>query len=103
MVVVIAGASGKGVSRFHACLRPMATSLMPPISRASLRFGRSRLYRHKMRNGATRLAEGIVVAYKCDLLVAIVDGDMTDPDKRKMAHRFLESNTVQVWPRWPSL
>ena len=60
-------------------------------------LGRSRLYRHKMHNGATRLAEGIVVAYKCDLLVAIVDGDMTDPDKRKMAHRFLESNTVQVW------
>ena len=38
-----------------------------------------------------------VVAYKCDLLVAIVDGNMADPDKRKMAHRFLESNTVQVW------
>jgi hypothetical protein len=60
-------------------------------------FGRSRLYRHRMHNGAPRLAEGIVVAYKCDLLVAIVDGDMADPDKRKMAHRFLESNTVQVW------
>ena len=58
-------------------------------------FGRSRLYRHKMHNGATRLAEGIVVAYKCDLLVAIVDGNITD--KRKMAHQFLESNTVQVW------
>ncbi len=50
-----------------------------------------------MHNGAPRLAEGIVVAYKCDLLVAIVDGNMADPDKRKMAHRFLESNTVQVW------
>ena len=60
-------------------------------------FGRSRLYRHKMHNGAPRLAEGIVVAYKCDLVVAIVDGNMADPDKRKMAHRFLESNTVQIW------
>ena len=30
-------------------------------------FGRSRLYRHQMHNGAPRLAEGIVVAYRCDL------------------------------------
>jgi hypothetical protein len=60
-------------------------------------FGRSRLYRHRMRNGATRLAEGIVVAYKCDLVVAIVDGNMADPEQRRMAHRFLESNTVQIW------
>jgi hypothetical protein len=60
-------------------------------------FGRARLYRHKMRNGSTRLAEGIVVSHRCDLVVAIVDGNMADPAKRKMAHRFLESNTVQVW------
>jgi hypothetical protein len=60
-------------------------------------FGRARLYRHKMHNGATRYAEGIVVSYKCDLMVVIVDGDMADPAKRKMARRFLESNTVQVW------
>jgi hypothetical protein len=60
-------------------------------------FGRARLYRHRMHNGATRLAEGIVVSHKCDLLVAIVDGNMADPVTRRMAHRFLESNTVQVW------
>ena len=60
-------------------------------------FGRARLYRHKMHNGATRLAEGIVVSHKCDLVIAIVDGNMADERKRKMAHRFLESNTVQVW------
>ena len=60
-------------------------------------FGRARLYRHKMHNGATRLAEGIVVSHKCDLVVAIVDGNMADERTRKMAHRFLESNTVQVW------
>ena len=60
-------------------------------------FGRSRLYRHRMHNGALRFAEGIAVSYKCDLLVAIVDGKMADSDKRRMAHRFLESNTVQVW------
>ncbi len=60
-------------------------------------FGRARLYRHRMHNGAPRLAEGIVVAYKCDLLIAIVDGNMADDAQRKMAYRFLESNTVQVW------
>ena len=60
-------------------------------------FGRARLYRHKMHNGARRLAEGIVVSYKCDLLVAVIDGNMADERKRRMAHRFLESNTVQVW------
>ncbi|MBM3650205.1 MAG: hypothetical protein FJX11_20705 [Alphaproteobacteria bacterium] len=60
-------------------------------------FGRSRLYRHKMRYGALRWAEGIVVSHNCDLIVAIVDGNMADPAKRKVAHRFLESNTVQVW------
>ena len=26
-----------------------------------------------------------------------LDGNMADPDKRRMAHRFLESNTVQIW------
>jgi hypothetical protein len=60
-------------------------------------FGRSRLYRHKMHNGSTRYAEGFVVSYKCDLVVAIVDGNMADEAKRRLARRFLESNTVQVW------
>lgn len=60
-------------------------------------FGRARLYRHRMRNGAPRLAEGIVVNHRCDLVVAVVDGNMADEAKRKMAYRFLESNTVQVW------
>ncbi|CAN5676925.1 hypothetical protein BH11PSE3_BH11PSE3_26480 [soil metagenome] len=60
-------------------------------------FGRARLYRHRMRNGAPRLAEGIVVNHQCDLVVAIIDGNMADEAKRRMAHRFLESNTVQVW------
>ena len=60
-------------------------------------FGRARLYHHKMHSRASRFAEGIVVAYKCDLLVAVVDGNMADDATRRMAYRFLESNTVQVW------
>jgi hypothetical protein len=60
-------------------------------------FGRARLYHHKRHYRASRFAEGIVLSYKCDLLVAIVDGNMADDATRKMAYRFLESNTVQVW------
>lgn len=60
-------------------------------------FGRARLYRLTMKDGIQRLAEGIAISYKCDLVVAIVVGDVADEAKRKAAHLFLESNTVQVW------
>jgi hypothetical protein len=59
-------------------------------------FGRARLYRLTMKDGTQRLAEGIAVSHKCDLVVAIVVGDVADEATRKSAHRFLESNTVQV-------
>jgi len=60
-------------------------------------FGRARLYRRKTWYGAERFAEGIAVCHKCDLVAAIVAGDVTDEQTRKAAHRFIESNTVQVW------
>lgn len=61
-------------------------------------FGRSRLYRLKLRTGRERTAEGIAVAKECDLVVAIVLGDgIADEAQRKAAHLFLESNKVQVW------
>ena len=60
-------------------------------------FGRARLYRLKMKDGKPRLAEGIAVSYKCDLVVAIVLGKVDDEPTAKFAHRFLESNKVQVW------
>ncbi len=60
-------------------------------------FGRARVYVHKRHNGARRYGEAIAVAYGCDLLTAIVDGDARDPARRKVAREFLESNTVQVW------
>jgi len=67
-----------------------------PIRIAQLQ-GRARLYRYKLKNGAQRFAEGIAVAYKCDLVVAVIVGNVADEQERKSAHRFLESNTVQVW------
>lgn len=60
-------------------------------------FGRSRLYRLTTKDGVQRFAEGIVVSYKCDLMIATVVGDLADEAKRKEARLFLESNTVQVW------
>jgi hypothetical protein len=60
-------------------------------------FGRARLYRYKLRNGAQHFAEGIAVSYKCDLVVAVIVGSLADEKERRSAHRFLESNTVQVW------
>jgi hypothetical protein len=59
--------------------------------------GRARLYKYRLKNGAQRYAEGIAVSYKCDLVVAVIVGNVADEQQRKSAHRFLESNTVQVW------
>ena len=59
--------------------------------------GRTRLYRLKMKDGTQRLAEGIAVSRKCDLVVAIVVGNVADEPTRHAAHQFLESNTVQAW------
>jgi len=58
--------------------------------------GRARLYRIT-KGGRERVAEGIAVSYKCDLVVAIVVGPVADDAILKNAHRFLETNTVQVW------
>jgi len=60
-------------------------------------FGRARVYVHKRHNGALRYGEAVAVAYNCDVLTAIIDGDARDPAMRKLAREFLESNTVQVW------
>jgi hypothetical protein len=58
--------------------------------------GRARLYRIR-KDGRERLARGIAVSYKCDLIVAVVVGKVDDDGVAKAAHRFLETNTVQVW------
>jgi len=59
--------------------------------------GRSRIYRYKIRNGALRHAEGIAVSQKCDLIVAVIAGNLADERERASAHRFLDSDTVQGW------
>ena len=59
-------------------------------------FGRTRLYRLKMKDGSERLAEAIAVSYNCDLVVALIVGNVTDAAARKAALLFIESNKVQV-------
>ena len=58
--------------------------------------GRARLYRVE-KAGRKYIAEGLAVAYECDLVVAVVVGPVADDTLLKDAHRFLETNTVQVW------
>jgi hypothetical protein len=58
--------------------------------------GRMRLYRLAPR-GKYRFAEAIAVSHRCDLVVALVLGDMTDERLRRTAHRFLEADPVQFW------
>ena len=82
------------IDRLDPRFRPMA-----PGSRIRLTdmTGRARLYRHRLHNGAPRFTEGIAVTYQCDAVIALIDGNVVDEARRKMAHRFLESNTVQMW------
>jgi hypothetical protein len=58
--------------------------------------GRSRLYRIR-KDGRERLAQGIAVSFKCDLIVAVAIGPVDDEAVAKAVRRFLETNTVQVW------
>lgn len=66
-----------------------------PIQLTDL-VGRARLYRVQ-KGGRERIAEGIAVAYNCDLVVAIVVSPVADDAILRNAHRFLETNTVQIW------
>lgn len=59
--------------------------------------GRARLYRYELATGGTRHVEGIAVAQKCDLVIAVIAGNLLDQRERTAAHRFLQSETVLAW------
>ncbi|SEO27380.1 hypothetical protein SAMN02990966_01454 [Rhodospirillales bacterium URHD0017] len=59
--------------------------------------GRARLYRYTLMGGGTRLAEGIAVSQKCDLIIAVIAGNLLDERERTAAYRHLESSAVQDW------
>jgi hypothetical protein len=58
--------------------------------------GRMRLYHLRSRKDG-KLAEAIAVSYNCDLVVAVVVGDVGNPANRQTARHFLEADAVQVW------
>ena len=58
--------------------------------------GRARVYKIR-KDGRERLAQAIAVSLNCDLIVAVVVGRVDDDAVARMAQRFLETNTVQVW------
>lgn len=58
--------------------------------------GRSRLYKLSSRQ-PPQLAQAIAVSYRCDLIVAIVVGNVADDTLRRTARHFLEADPVQDW------
>jgi len=59
--------------------------------------GRARLYRYELPTGVMRHVEGIAVSQKCDLVIAVIAGNLLDERERTSAYRHLESSTVQDW------
>ena len=47
--------------------------------------------------GGTRHAEGIAVSQKCDLVIAVIVGNLFDERERTAAYRLLELSMVQDW------
>ena len=76
---------------------------MPAEEGLAVRIGdfvrpRARLYRYKLIGGGTRHAEGIAVSKKCDLVIAVIVGNLF---RRARTHRgsigFSSSSMVQDW------
>ena len=59
--------------------------------------GRARLYRYDLANRSMRHVEGIAVSQKCDLVIAVIAGNLLDERERSAAYRHLESSAVQDW------
>jgi hypothetical protein len=59
--------------------------------------GRARLYRYTVTGGGTRHAEGIAISQGCDLVIAVIAGNLLDERERTAAYRHLESSMVQSW------
>jgi hypothetical protein len=59
--------------------------------------GRARDYDLKMPDGTKRAATGIALSYRCDLIVAVVQGEGEAPDLQQMALAYLESDDMHRW------
>jgi hypothetical protein len=59
--------------------------------------GRSRAYDLRMSEGSRRVAIGIAVSRRCDLLVAVAQGKSEVPQLRRVTLEFLETGKMAKW------
>jgi hypothetical protein len=59
--------------------------------------GRSREYELKMSDGTQRAAVGVALSHRCDLMVAVMQGEEAVPGLRQIAVAFLESDDMHRW------
>jgi hypothetical protein len=59
--------------------------------------GRSRSYDLKMSDGTQHAAVGIALSHRCDLLVAVAQGESAAPGLQRIALAFLESTDMKRW------
>jgi hypothetical protein len=59
--------------------------------------GRARDYELKMPDGTKHAATGIALSHRCDLMVAVVQGEGEATDLRQMAFEYLESDDMHHW------
>ncbi len=67
-----------------------------PVRVAGL-AGRIRAYDMQMADGARRVAVGIAVSQRCDLLVAVAQGEGSAEGVQRAALSLLESNRIRRW------
>ncbi len=59
--------------------------------------GRARNYDLKMSDGSQHRAIGIALSHRCDLLVAVAQGEGATPDLQRIALAFLASDEMHRW------
>jgi len=59
--------------------------------------GRSRNYDLKMADGSQHTAIGIALSHRCDLMVAVAQGEGAAPELQRQALAFLASDNMHRW------
>jgi hypothetical protein len=73
---------------------PVATG---EVVRVADMTGRSRRYDLKMTDGSNHAAVGFALSRRCDLMVAVAQGEGTPDNVERVARRFLNSDAMQHW------
>jgi hypothetical protein len=59
--------------------------------------GRARDYDLKMPDGTKHAATGIALSHRCDLMIAVVQGEGEAPDLQQMALAYLATDDMRHW------